>query len=94
MTATAYVVINNVQYPAELLTYTYQEPSQPLVVTFTYPGVTLSTLKAGDLLTFVQTIHDAADFSVTPCYWYGTRRDSFIRLSSPIYVKYPPNRLL
>jgi hypothetical protein len=53
MTATAYVVIDNVQYPAELLTYTYQEPSQPLVVTFTYPGVTLSTLKAGDLLTFV-----------------------------------------
>jgi len=59
MTATAFVNITGVQFPADLLTYTFVSPSQSLVITFNYPGVTLSTLTVGEDLTFVhQTFED------------------------------------
>jgi len=53
MTATAFVNITGVQFPADLVTYTFVSPSQSLVITFNYPGVTLSTLTVGEDLTFV-----------------------------------------
>lgn len=53
MTATAFVNITGAQFSADLVTYTFLSPSQPLAVTFDYPGVTLSSLTVGEVLTFV-----------------------------------------
>jgi hypothetical protein len=61
MTATAAVTIGNATFSADVLTYTLFNPSQNLVVTFDYPGVTLSSLKAGDSLTFVKPCRKAND---------------------------------
>jgi len=70
MTATAAVAIGNTTFPADLVTYTLFNPSQSLVVTFDYPGVTLSSLRAGDSLTFSHratgTAAGQAPFTATP----------------------------
>ena len=44
MVATATAIIASSAYVAIPVTYAFQNPSQPLVITYNFPGVTLSTL--------------------------------------------------
>jgi hypothetical protein len=54
MTATATVQVNGLSFQATA-TYTMFEPSQDVDATFNFPGIPLSQLSNGDLLTFVFT---------------------------------------
>jgi hypothetical protein len=53
MTATAQALIAGNVFSADLVTYTFLNPSQPLVVTWHYPEVTLSSLTPLESITFV-----------------------------------------
>lgn len=53
MVATAAVYIDGTTFNADLVTYTFYNPSQPLIVTYHYPAVTLSSLNPGATVTFV-----------------------------------------
>lgn len=56
MTATATVYVGGTPFRADIVTYTFLNPSKPLTVTFNYPGVTVSSLVPGETLTFVQSL--------------------------------------
>jgi len=64
MTASATVTIGDVKYFADLITYTFLEPTQSLVLTWHYPDVTLATLSPSQTLVFVRPISSFTGFWV------------------------------
>jgi hypothetical protein len=86
MTATAIVTIGGEPFPAELLTYTFFNPGQNLVVTFNYPGVTLSTLSVGKALTFVLQPYKTLLTSESQSHRDRCRRTATNRDTNPLHV--------
>ena len=77
MTATQSVSINNDLFTADLVTFTFSDPNQPLFVTFQYPEVTITSLTASETLIFVHSFFSiVTDDLASGCYWYGSRRIS------------------
>jgi len=50
-----YVTIGTISYQANPVTFAFPTPSQYVVLTYTYPDVTLTTLTVGENLTFSHT---------------------------------------
>jgi hypothetical protein len=55
MTATVTVYVGGTSFQADIVTYTFLNPSRALTVTFNYPGVAISSFIPGETLTFIQS---------------------------------------
>ena len=74
MTASQSVFIHGGLFTADLVTFTFRNPSQLLFLIFQYPDVTITSLTASETLTFVHPFFTiVSDDLASECNWYGGR---------------------